>query len=100
MRMHQQNHSAPPDIAGAPAGIVRGDVAASELPFVMEKPFLAFCGAHYYPRGGWGDVVGYFDSVEDALAAMLSGRFDIDWWHVVDIRTGQVVRQKERPEVA
>jgi hypothetical protein len=73
-------------------------VASSEVPFVLEKPFLAFCGAHFYPRGGWGDVVDYFDTVENALAALLSGDFDTDWWHVVDIRTGQIVKEKKRAE--
>ena len=41
-------------------------MASSEIPFVLEKPFLAFCGAHFYPRGGFGDVVDYFDTVEGA----------------------------------
>ena len=69
-------------------------MASSEVPFVLEKPFLAFCGAHFYPSGGWRDVVDYFDTVENALAALLSSEFDTDW--VVDIRTGQIVKEEKR----
>jgi len=32
------------------------------------------------------------------LAALLSGEFDTDWWPVVDIRTGQIVKEKRRTE--
>ena len=78
-----------------PQGGQRVDVVTPGLPFILEKPFLAFCGAHYYPNGGWGDVVDYFDTVEDALAALLNSRLETDWWHIVDIRTGQIVRKRE-----
>jgi hypothetical protein len=47
--------------------------------------FLLFAGDHYYPLGGWDDLIGDFAALEEALAAPREGR---DWWHVIDTNDG------------
>jgi hypothetical protein len=32
------------------------------------KPVLLFAGGDYYPAGGWGDLIGTFDTVHEAKA--------------------------------
>ncbi len=57
------------------------------------KPFILFAGSDYYPCGGWEDYVDSFLTVESALegAANTSG----DWWHIVDVRTGEIVKERK-----
>lgn len=52
------------------------------------KRFLLFSGDNYYPKGGWGDFKGSFDSLWDAL---MHPRDGVDWWHVIDGKTGKKV---------
>lgn len=54
------------------------------------KRYLTFAGDRYYPLGGWEDRRLSYDTKEEAVEAV-SGRWD--WWHVVDLFTGQVVAQ-------
>ena len=49
------------------------------------KRFLLFSGSNYYPRGGWSDFRGSYDTCEEALAAPRSE--SVDWWQVVDTET-------------
>lgn len=56
----------------------------------MVKRYALFSGYHYYPNGGWEDFKGFFESVEDAAASLVGKR--ADWWHVVHIATGEVVK--------
>lgn len=35
------------------------------------KPYLVFGGDFYYPRGGWDDLKGEFDSLEEAITQAL-----------------------------
>jgi hypothetical protein len=37
-------------------------------------------GDDYYPRGGWLDFIGDFDTVKEALTIKKTK----DWWHIVD----------------
>lgn len=55
------------------------------------KRFALFEGEDYYPSGGWGDMVGLFDTAEEAMAE--SGKINVyrDWGHVVDLLTGEEV---------
>jgi len=53
------------------------------------KRFLVFAYEQYYPRGGWGDFVGDFDTLEEVYAADL-GKYT-EWAHVVDLTTGEQV---------
>ena len=57
------------------------------------KRYALFAGDHYYPSGGIGDLVGSFETIEEAKA---KGRdalseFNIndynDWFHVVDLQS-------------
>jgi len=53
------------------------------------KRFLVFAGDNYYPEGGWGDFRGAYATKENALAAALAAA--VDWAHVADIGTGEIV---------
>ena len=52
------------------------------------KRFAVFSGDWYYPRGGWRDYQGSYETLDGAVEAPISG----DWFHVVDLATGQVFR--------
>jgi hypothetical protein len=58
------------------------------------KRFLAFAYDSYYPCGGVGDIVGAFDTVEEAQAATQIGR---DWAEVLDTQTGEVWANSRGP---
>jgi hypothetical protein len=51
----------------------------------MPSQYLLFSGDSYYPLGGWGDFIGSFPSVDEALLRVrtLTG----DWWQIVDTST-------------
>ena len=56
--------------------------------------YLLFMGSNYYPSGGWEDFVGSFPSVEGALVYALEGHgHSRDWFQVVDLISGEIVRQ-------
>ena len=47
-----------------------------------------FAGVSYYPDGGMGDYVGYFESEEAARgAAMFLLRAGYDWWQIAKLGT-------------
>lgn len=54
--------------------------------------FILFGGSYYYPAGGWKDVLGTFDSADEAKnnadRKMADG--EIEWWQIVDPLTGLV----------
>ena len=53
------------------------------------KKFLVFGGEHYYARGGWQDLKGECDTLDEAVAiGRLKGN---DWWHVVNTETRAIV---------
>lgn len=60
----------------------------------MNKPFILFVGGFYYPAGGWRDLGGQFETLEEAkekgVNALNEGN---DWWHVVDVRTSEIVAE-------
>lgn len=76
--------------------------------------YLLFAGKSYYARGGWQDFVGRYETIEaaeqaarDLQAANENERrridedddnyddppIEIEWWHVIDIETGNYVAQ-------
>jgi hypothetical protein len=83
-----------------------------EETLVDERPFLLFGGDIFYASGGWHDLRGRFATLDDARAALTNPAvweketppryqeaFDPDsyqWYHIVDMRTGQVVEQSPR----
>jgi hypothetical protein len=61
------------------------------------KPFFLFAGHQYYPGGGWLDFHSAHGTVSDALIALAESSQTYDWFHVVDIRMGEIVKQGEKP---
>lgn len=67
------------------------------------KRFALFAGDDYYPGGGWKDFRASFDTEQAAMDSFantsrdgwvkLAGSFD--WWHLVDLTTGERVRASE-----
>ncbi len=47
--------------------------------------YLVFAGDTYYPRQGWNDYVGKFDTCDEAREAALKQKSD--WWQIVDLST-------------
>ena len=58
--------------------------------------FLVFGGNNHYPNGGWSDFKNDAESLSEAveIIAKLSG----DWFHVLDLDTGTIVKEFERSE--
>lgn len=54
----------------------------------MER-FLLFAWDQYYPRGGFNDLVGDYESEELAREQWASMKRRADWGQIVDINTGQ-----------
>ena len=56
-----------------------------------------FGGQQHYAAGGVNDLLGIYPTLEAAKAAaaeaMQSGQ--IEWWHIVNARSGAVVMQSE-----
>ena len=42
-----------------------------------EKPFALFLGDDYYPDGGWRDFVGFFTTMDEAVAAAVEPEEEI-----------------------
>lgn len=60
--------------------------------------FLLFGGRTYYADGGWNDYQGSFETAEQAIIEgkslmkqMEHDVFDVEWFHVVDFETGDIV---------
>ena len=56
------------------------------------KNFALFAGDEYYPSGGMDDLVGRFDSVEEAVDFACTHEdpatgYGYDWYQVVDLTT-------------
>lgn len=60
------------------------------------KQFLLFCGECYYPRGGWEDLEGDYDTIEAAalILEMKAGRArrddQFEWAQIVDTETMEI----------
>jgi hypothetical protein len=54
------------------------------------KRYALFAGSHYYPCGGWHDLVGTYDSVdyEEAMQALQNRRHS-HRFQVIDLQTGE-----------
>jgi hypothetical protein len=64
------------------------------------KRYWLFGGECYYAAGGWDDRRGMYDTIAEAVAegkrqrgfASSTRLQDVyEWWHVVDIATGEIV---------
>lgn len=60
------------------------------------RHFLVFCAPHYYPIGGWDDLVEQCDTMEE-VEECLKERFDPEhmWYQVVNTYTGKLVADTE-----
>lgn len=61
--------------------------------------YIAFYGDIFYPEGGMNDLLGYFDSIEDAVnyikKAHLNNRpddlkWDWAWGHILNVETKEL----------
>ena len=58
---------------------------SDQSPF-KTKRFLVFAGENYYPLGGWKDLVGSFDTLEECETFLLAqpvGKWE--WNEIVDL---------------
>jgi hypothetical protein len=58
---------------------------------VRRSRFLVFAFKDVTRYGGWGDLDGYFDTLEDALEDIRDRHSHYDIWEVVDLEIGEVV---------
>jgi len=70
-------------------GITVGGKVIPGDPAVKPKRYLVFGGDSYYPSGGWSDLIGSADTLEDANAAVTAS--DNDWHSIIDMETGEQV---------
>lgn len=64
----------------------------------INNRYWLFGGAQHYASGGVHDVIGRFGVLSDAIAyakAWEDPQGDCDWWHVVDILTGELVAESD-----
>ncbi len=54
--------------------------------------FILFAFGRYYPAGGWSDLVGIYDHVENAYAAANNNHGDYIF-QIVDLDTAEIVEQ-------
>lgn len=59
------------------------------------KRFLLFSGYNYYPNGGWLDLKGSYDTIEEVNDAIVTNPSD-DWYQIVDTTTGVIVNKINR----
>lgn len=64
--------------------------------------FLIFGGQCFYARGGFKDLIGQAEDLEDARARAVAivvetegGGYGVEWWHIVDTQTGEIVAQSD-----
>jgi len=53
------------------------------------KRYLVFAYDNYYPAGGWGDFMGSFDTIEEAITKLEKHYYDN--CDVIDTTTGDYV---------
>ena len=64
---------------------------------MVKSNFILFCGDIYYAGGGANDIGGYFSSKSSAEEQgnqwLISNK--IEWWHVFDLETLEIVSRSE-----
>ena len=51
--------------------------------------FLVFGGDCCYPSGGWDDFIASFVHQDEAIRQ--AKQMPVDWWHVIDLETGNKI---------
>lgn len=54
------------------------------------KRYLTFSYSQFYPRGGWNDFRGSFDTLEESIEHLLG--YNSDFREVIDSETGEEVQ--------
>lgn len=69
----------------------RGSASTPE-PSPVDARYWLFAGDTYYPRGGWEDYQGTYDSLAEAMAEgrRLRDARKVAWWHVAHPNDGIV----------
>ena len=55
------------------------------------KRYFLFTGDYFYPAGGMNDFDNSFDSLEAAIEYVKASHSRMQWHHVVDMTTGDIV---------
>ena len=66
----------------------------SDSTFPIVRPFALFAGSDHYPSGGMADMVGTFDTLEEALEFYHEPDEDGDsfeWGQVVSVATFTII---------
>lgn len=70
------------------------------------KRFAIFAGDSYYPAGGWDDFQSSYANLSEAVGAVVKlpktsyfskikiGNDTFDWYHIVDLHTGEQVKSE------
>lgn len=63
-------------------------------------PYLVYGGYKFYPRGGHKDLIGSAHTVDEGIKFALEypdlkGLELCMWWHIVDTRTGKIVKDSD-----
>ena len=61
---------------------------------VSLKRYLVFAGESYYPLGGWDDLIGQYDTIEEARMATKSYQHSQLWAQIIDIVTQKDIESK------
>lgn len=56
--------------------------------------FALFAGIDFYPLGGWNDYKGTYDTQLEAFRRCMN--MVCDWWHIVDLSTGEIIEAGSR----
>lgn len=54
--------------------------------------YAAFAFSSYYPRGGWHDVLGVYETIDAAMEVVANRPEGLENWHIVDMATRTVVK--------
>lgn len=62
--------------------------------------YLVFIGDHYYPSGGWRDLLGIYATLDEARSSLRLTPYP-DWWMIVELNPTthehQVVEEEYGP---
>ena len=61
-------------------------------------PYLLFAGNAYYPSGGAEDLIGKFNSINEAEAAFNPSNYTLGWANILDLDTLEIVKQIQSEE--
>lgn len=61
----------------------------------IEKPIWVFAGRYYYAQGGLQNLIGRFDTLEEAELAIADYQGESEWYQIVDVKTCTLLRQNQ-----